>query len=172
MGVVSYRSYLLLIAVTLALNAQPVLSRDVEHKAPPAPTKAGVEVPPFIRYFQDKHRTPSCYIESRDKKHLDILSFDDDDEEDYSNCSKTYSPTIISSHGGIYAAYKYLEEETRGVFSSHYFYIKLKPNSFDYCQNSDALSSRIKSRKESRGATVEALATLGCTIAPAGSAVE
>ncbi|QWT45795.1 hypothetical protein [Azospira inquinata] len=124
--------------------------------------------PSFLHYFQDKHSTPSRHLESNDNKRLDIIIFSKDDDGDYSNCQKIYPPIIISGNSDNYAAYKYREEEIRGIFSNHYFYVKLRPNSFDYCKNSEALSRHIKFHKETRAAVVEALTKQGCTITDAG----
>lgn len=145
-------------------NNQPLIAEEVEKKIQGIEIKKNITVPDFVQYYQRNKRVPSCYVEYSGVKRVNIITFDDADDEDYSNCNKIFPPSILLKDGVTYAVFEFLEEETKGVISSHFFYIKIIPNDFEYCNNSEDLSERVKLHKSTEAAKVEALSTLGCKL--------
>ncbi|QWT46971.1 hypothetical protein [Azospira inquinata] len=157
---------LIVLNLMLFLFSTSSLAVEIQKKIPAVIVDGKLKTPDFVQYFQDKKRVPSCYIEGEDMKRVNIIIFDDDDDQDYSNCNGIFPPKIIFHNGVTYAVFEFLEEETKGVISSHYFYVKLKPNGFDYCNNSEELSMRVKINKSTKASNVEALSSLGCSTDP------
>ncbi|MTD33563.1 hypothetical protein [Paludibacterium denitrificans] len=99
--------------------------------------------PIFIQYIQPGKRTPSCSIILKQKEYK-VIFFEQNDIEDYSNCSKIYQPIITKIKGEFYAAYKYSEEETRGSLIDDYVVMSIKKNSFHICKNIDKITDIMK----------------------------
>lgn len=113
-----------------------------------APVKLadGVYTPAFIQYFQKSRPTPSCSL-LKDGKRVDVIAFDEDSTDSYSNCNKIYPPIVAKVNGIFYASYKYLEEETRGHIAPGFVTIQIGKDKFSTCLN-DAIEQRLKKQKK------------------------
>ncbi|WP_225548050.1 hypothetical protein [Chromobacterium violaceum] len=107
----------------------------------------GLKTPEFIQYYQKGRRAPSCSLVN-DKQVVDIISFDEGSDDDYSNCSEISKPIITKQNGKVFATYPYTDEQTKGELISSFATIELDGDNFRLCSNSDDISEAIRKSKK------------------------
>jgi hypothetical protein len=107
----------------------------------------GLKTPEFIQYYQKGKRAPSCSLVNG-KQVIDIISFDEGSDDDYSNCSEISRPIITKQNGKIFATYPYTDEQTKGELVSSFATIELDGDNFRLCSNSDEISELIRKSKK------------------------